>query len=188
MSAVVALLAALSFGAGTASATPANELRSFPGCPLLLESRSSGPCVQALQTYLNIVYGGYGLVEDGQFGAPTRIAVLDFQGRNHLPADGNVGGTTADELLAQVDEIRVQNVPTVSNPVPPGDGGAAAALGRPAAECMWERVKDKVPADLLTDIGARRLNAKELAGQLSRYLLPWDVAKVVWCVSFEKAN
>jgi murein L,D-transpeptidase YcbB/YkuD len=32
--------------------------------------------------------------ENGEFAASTRIAVLDFQGRNGLPADGNIGGTT----------------------------------------------------------------------------------------------
>ena len=44
---------------------------------------------------------GYDLTPDGKFGRLTRIAVLDFQGRNHLPADGNVGPVTANALLDQ---------------------------------------------------------------------------------------
>ncbi|EXG82287.1 peptidoglycan-binding domain-containing protein [Cryptosporangium arvum] len=74
--------------------------RSFAGCPLLIE-RFSGDCVVKLQHYLNVVNPGYALAEDGKFGRLTRIAVLDFQGRNRLGADGNVGGITADALTAQ---------------------------------------------------------------------------------------
>lgn len=52
-------------------------------CPLLVEGQSS-ECVLLLQSTLNQVDASYGLVEDGEFGPETRIAVLDFQARNGL--------------------------------------------------------------------------------------------------------
>jgi peptidoglycan hydrolase-like protein with peptidoglycan-binding domain len=85
----------------TTGVASAAEARSFPGCPVLLEDKSSGPCVERLQQELNTVNSGYHLQTTATFDAPTRIAVLDFQGRNHLGADGNVGAITADELDRQ---------------------------------------------------------------------------------------
>src|SRR5256885_7613141 len=61
----------------------ASDDRSFTGCPLLLEAKSSGPCVEKLQSELNAVNPQYKLTVTKSFDAPTRIAVLDFQGRNH---------------------------------------------------------------------------------------------------------
>lgn len=80
---------------------------SFVGCPLLLEGQESD-CVFILQHYLNAVDDSYDpgesydVPEDGYFGPATRIAVLDFQGRNDLPADGNVGPETAERLVELV--------------------------------------------------------------------------------------
>lgn len=79
---------------------PPSETASFDGCPLLLEGQRS-ECVAQLQRKLNRVNSAYDLDVTGFFGPNTRIAVLDFQGRNHLPADGNVGQTTAHELDSQ---------------------------------------------------------------------------------------
>jgi putative peptidoglycan binding protein len=90
----------LGLGANTGLASAAED-RSFPGCPLLLENVSSGPCVETLQRELNATNPGYNLQITATFDAPTRIAVLDFQGRNQLGADGNVGSITADELQRQ---------------------------------------------------------------------------------------
>ncbi|GAB3192346.1 hypothetical protein GCM10027261_04850 [Geodermatophilus arenarius] len=84
-----------------AAPATADTSRSFPGCPVLHEGDPSGTCVERLQHSLNAVNDGYDLDADGQFGSATRIAVLDFQGRNHLGADGIVGASTADELERQ---------------------------------------------------------------------------------------
>lgn len=98
---VASALAIFGHAGPAAAANDDTNVRSFPGCPLLIE-RFSGDCVVQLQRALNSVNSAYGLTEDGQFGPMTRIAVLDFQGRNRLGADGNVGGITADELLRQL--------------------------------------------------------------------------------------
>lgn len=112
--------AALVVAPGVAAA---DDSRSYPGCPLLLEGMS-GACVERLQMELNAVEPAHGLAEDGYFGAGTRIAVLDFQGRNGLGADGNVGSVTADLLSSQVDYWVASPVP--SSPSGPGLGGGGA--------------------------------------------------------------
>jgi peptidoglycan hydrolase-like protein with peptidoglycan-binding domain len=76
---------------------------SFSGCPKLSEG-DQGDCVRQLQNALNTVNSNYHLASDGKFGPDTRIAVLDFQGRNHLGADGIVGSTTASELARQAQQ------------------------------------------------------------------------------------
>lgn len=53
--------------------------------------------VKALQCRLNEL-GNYGLVVDGEWGAKTQKAVVDFQFNNQLEADGIVGKATASVL------------------------------------------------------------------------------------------
>ena len=84
-------------GSGLATA---DENSSFDGCPKLDEG-DSGPCVVMLQQRLNVVHPEYNLPETDFFGSKTRIAVLDFQGRNLLGPDGRFGSTTARELQRQ---------------------------------------------------------------------------------------
>jgi peptidoglycan hydrolase-like protein with peptidoglycan-binding domain len=118
--ALVVAAVLLAMGAGPAIAAPDTEYRSFPGCPLLVE-RFSGDCVQRLQHELNGVLSEYNLQEDGTFGAGTRIAVLDYQGRHHLPADGNVGSITADALQSEYD---------ATQPPPAAPGSAEECLNQ----------------------------------------------------------
>jgi len=80
-------------GGSTAVATSASpptrassrDGRAWPG--RLLTLGSSGPAVAYVQRLL-------GLRADGLFGAHTRQAVLEFQRRHHLNADGIVGPIT----------------------------------------------------------------------------------------------
>jgi peptidoglycan hydrolase-like protein with peptidoglycan-binding domain len=99
---LAALTAVLVVGgsAGTAAADD-TENRSYPGCPLLLEGQTHS-CVERLERDLDTVNPAYDLTPDEFFGADTRVAVLDFQGQRRLPADGNVGGLTADALAGEV--------------------------------------------------------------------------------------
>lgn len=104
---------------GVAVAEDEFDTGSFAGCPVLLEDRSSGSCVRKLQRYLNAVNDEYDLAVTGRFGRDTRIAVLDFQGRNGLDADGNVGDDTARELRRQALEHGSVRSP---RPAPQGPG------------------------------------------------------------------
>ena len=181
----VIVSAGLTSGNGIAAAD--TEARSFPGCPLLLEHRSAGPCVTKLQMDLNAVNDGYHLYPDGEFGADTRIAVLDFQGRNHLGADGNVGAATADELSRQA-AIAGGNQEPPAPPVEPqserrSDPGGVVDTGKSGPECLREAVKDKIPDEVVDKILEGHLPKKEVIKQLKKYLgTPLDVAKAVKCV------
>jgi peptidoglycan hydrolase-like protein with peptidoglycan-binding domain len=121
LAAILAACATVVF-AGVASAQ--EEPRSFPGCPVLVEG-STGPCVEKLQRELNAVLPAYGLDVDSEFGAGTRIAVLDFQGRHLLGADGQVGAQTADALQAEYDALP----PPVDSPRPGKPIPTIVALG-----------------------------------------------------------
>ncbi|PVZ03972.1 GDSL-type esterase/lipase family protein [Actinomycetospora cinnamomea] len=110
--------------AGHAAFPPDDETRSYFGCPLLLEGQRH-PCVVRLQNDLNAIEESYALPGTDVFGPATRIAVLDFQGRHRLPADGNVGGRTADLLDTQARQARSASEPQPA-PHPPG---RYAALG-----------------------------------------------------------
>jgi len=110
-------------------AADADEQRSYPGCPLLLEGNQNR-CVERLQHDLNAVNSSYNLPETGFFGPLTRTAVLDFQGRNKLPADGNVGSETADLLADQA---------TSSSFVPSPRPGAPLSPINPDSDVLAER-------------------------------------------------
>ncbi len=58
-----------------------------------LKLRSKGDSVRLLQELLND--NGYNLIVDGIFGRGTEKAVIDFQKKNNLIADGIVGTKTS---------------------------------------------------------------------------------------------
>jgi peptidoglycan hydrolase-like protein with peptidoglycan-binding domain len=130
------------------------QARSFPGCPLLIE-RFAGDCVRKLQNDLNIVHPEYRLAVDGAFGPNTRIAVLDFQGRNHLGADGNVGGITADALSAQLPPPVPGALPScldrgmVSDEQGRCVSDGVVGGGKPLTACLKEAVIDEARERLL---------------------------------------
>jgi len=130
---------------------------SLIGCPLLLEDKSSGPCVEALKGELNAVNPAYGLdTSNADFDAATRIAVLDFQGRNHLEADGNVGSVTAEELQRQYEALPGVDDPVVGggeSTAPPGSNPGYPSGFDPAGAAAWavEHVDDISGADFRGD-------------------------------------
>lgn len=75
------------------------KIGGTPPPPPTIKEGSSGEAVKRAQTALN-AKGNYGLVVDGVFGAKTKAAVIDFQTKNGLTADGIVGPKTWEKLLA----------------------------------------------------------------------------------------
>lgn len=63
---------------------------------MLLKNGSEGSAVRELQEKLNKI--GAGLVADGQFGAKTEKAVINFQNFYSLEVDGIVGANTKEQL------------------------------------------------------------------------------------------
>ena len=57
--AATVMVAVAFIGASTGVAAAAPAERSFPGCPMLSENNSSGPCVKQLQNDLNTINPGY---------------------------------------------------------------------------------------------------------------------------------
>jgi peptidoglycan hydrolase-like protein with peptidoglycan-binding domain len=154
---------------------------------MLSEDNSSGSCVVQLENDLNTVNSSYNLQTDGVFGSGVRIAVLDFQGRNHLGADGLVGATTADELSqqAEADGSVATPMPSQQSPGDESDEGSAEPMGKSAVDCFIERVKDKIPDDVIQNLIAGHLGKKELLDKLEKYgETPLDAAKAAWCVTF----
>jgi hypothetical protein len=89
--------------AATALPVAFAQEESFSGCPVLREGvENDDLCVTTLQEYLQQENPAHNLPATGFFGAQTRIAVLDFQGRNGLGADGIVGRETARLLVEKV--------------------------------------------------------------------------------------
>ena len=65
----------------------------------ILRTGSRGQEVKALQSRLNAL-GYYNDEIDGQFGALTKTAVIEFQKANGLNADGMVGAETKEVLYS----------------------------------------------------------------------------------------
>lgn len=125
-----------------------------------LRNGSTGQNVQTLQTRL--VQKGYKLTIDGIFGSATEIAVMSFQSRNGLEADGVAGEKTLKALglfQAETNSFRGETpsgkkivlVSAGHSTVPPRDPGAT---GNGYVEAV-EAVK-------LRDSIATRLRAKGL--------------------------
>lgn len=86
----------LLFGkSGGASTSAPSGSTSSPRMPVLMKG-AEGQHVEALQTLLN-KHGDH-LIVDGVFGNDTRNAVINFQRRNGLVADGKAGPYTFDKL------------------------------------------------------------------------------------------
>jgi peptidoglycan hydrolase-like protein with peptidoglycan-binding domain len=104
----------------------------------MLEGQTS-TCISLLQLSLNKA-GSYNLSTDGSFGAATRTAVLDFQGRNGLPADGNAGSEVAAALIGQVGDHNVVDLGRSNPSAGVGVGASASAeiSSIPAENCQSE--------------------------------------------------
>jgi hypothetical protein len=151
LSVLTSLVAVLAATLGLLLVVPglaAAEEPPLSSCPLLLENKSTGTCVALLQHALNKTGAPYNLPEGkqpgaGTFGAATRIAVLDFQGRNGLAADGNAGPQVIRALVAQVGDVRP---PDITAP-PPG-------TGQPALKCTAHKANTATWAKCQSTDGA----------------------------------
>jgi len=84
---------------------------------MVLRMNSRGEAVSDLQRRLNQL--GYKLAVDGIFGSLTQRAVIDFQRKNRLVADGIVGILTRTRLVSQTSSPAAAGLATVTSSVPP---------------------------------------------------------------------
>ncbi|MEO1559981.1 MAG: peptidoglycan-binding protein [Cyanobacteria bacterium J06632_19] len=80
--------------------------------PSNLRIGSVGEDVKLLQTQLKKL-GYYNGIADGQFGATTRLAVIEFQQKQGLQADGIAGSQTRE--LIKADTLKEDNFPSEDN-------------------------------------------------------------------------
>lgn len=181
---------------GTAVAAPA-DVPALVDCGLILENQS-GQCVSMLQNALNAEHPEYSLSPDGAFGPATRIAVLDFQGRHHLPADGNAGPVTLTELSSLTSSVPTPQpgepvtvtdsdvcgaallVPDNAGGCRELDSGSAVGAGKPVGQCLYEQYEK-----LLKDIAGKKkgIGGEAIAigkGGLKRLIAPAQAVKCVW--------
>ncbi|MCZ8156203.1 MAG: peptidoglycan-binding domain-containing protein [Leptospira sp.] len=91
---------------------------------MLLSLGSKGSLVQALQN--NLTKLGYILKPDGIFGAQTKSAVIAFQKKNGLVADGIVGVATNNKINSLLESVNPITAafntavlqPTSTTPIP----------------------------------------------------------------------
>ncbi len=76
----------------------------------LLRVGSKGEAVKTLQRNLNSL--GYNLSVDGDFGPGTKNAVIDFQRKNGLSADGIVGPATQAKIKEKLSTNKVVKIAT----------------------------------------------------------------------------
>ncbi|MEQ3552330.1 peptidoglycan-binding domain-containing protein [Pseudonocardia nematodicida] len=184
---LTAILAAVTVGAApTALAAVPTAAVAQPGPTRLVDcGRVSegdvGPCSAMVQAALNDTGAPYGLTEDGRFGPGTRIALLDFQGRNRLGADGIAGPETL-RLLDHVAAVARQGGVASPRPAPLQpcgqrqvrhngtclDTGGVVAGGRSAVECADEATRRAVKKilDEETAAGAAKQGARQLGKKL----------------------
>ena len=74
-------------------------MASVPAWPVL-NTGDTGVNVKALQCLL--VFRGYDITVDGDFGPATKSAVVGFQGRKGLTTDGNAGPSTLSAIVDTV--------------------------------------------------------------------------------------
>lgn len=95
-----------------------------------LRRGSKGEDVLALQRQLNTL--GYGLAEDGSYGAATESAVRDYQSKNNLSVDGVVGTHTWGALTSNTNPAATQT---------------PAAEAEPPEPTALQKVEEAKPAD-----------------------------------------
>jgi peptidoglycan hydrolase-like protein with peptidoglycan-binding domain len=111
---------------------------------ILLKQGTKGSTVKALQEKL-------GVTADGQFGAGTAKAVLDYQKKNGLAADGVAGPATLAQMklfkevtqetvkMSQVPVSGDLKMPTAAPNIPAGEVKAASAA--PGIGSIWDTIK-----------------------------------------------
>lgn len=127
---------------------------------------SSGASVRQLQQALN--KAGYSLDVDGGFGPKTQAAVLDYQKKNGLAADGVVGSETWGSLMGTTASAAKPQTPTTAKQVLSGVSDETA--DRLAALEKGYREGDEVAAALAVSQSMKALRPGEYSSAFEEEL------------------
>ena len=135
---------------------PASAGRAVADAPLgerALQAGAQGADVEQLQRELNVL--GYGLTVDGRFGPKTRDAVVAFETRRGLEADGVVDAATLAALNAAAAERRARDdkVVTAQRAATPIAGAGAAVTATAVISTSVDMAKDVKSLDDGTVVG-----------------------------------
>ena len=75
-----------------------NELQKLTDSKVFLKEKSQGPSVGTVQRFLNI-YNDTSAKVDNDYGASTKVAVIDFQKDTGITADGEAGPGTFKKMI-----------------------------------------------------------------------------------------
>ena len=156
---------------------------SLPTAEPVIRNGSAGEAVTKLQTRLQEL-GYYTDAVDGQYGAGTRTAVINFQQAHGLDADGIFGPATSEILYSDEAKPYVTPVPT-STPAPTQDTTSIAAIQQRLADLgYYTGVVDGLTgpatkAAVKKFQQAHGLDADGVCGPATAYVLFSDEAKAV---------
>lgn len=123
------------------------DAKPLPSTDGMLRLNSTGNAVKKLQTNLNTVMKS-GLTVDGQFGAKTQAAVIAFQKRYGLEADGIYGPQSAAMMKAA---LAGKTTPIKPKPKPPTGTLAVDGQFGPATCAALQRALNRHGASLDVD-------------------------------------
>ncbi len=142
----------------------------------VLRLGARGPDVAALQRDLNVL--NYGLDEDGEFGGRTRDAVMRFEARRGLAADGVADAAMLAALASAVDARQARSVRR---------GSASAAATPIAGAAVGVGAVATTGVDLARDV--QSLNDGTLFGLALVFALVVGIGSVVlWRFAMRRAE
>ena len=117
---------------------------AIPAYYSLIHVGSSGPDVALVQTWLNGIrdpctWHGI-LAVDGSFGTGSEKAVMEFQLRNRLTADGKVGLATWNALYSKYTAKHGLNVPYPGVALRTGNEGGTVRLVQQKLNSLGEKI------------------------------------------------
>lgn len=119
-------------------------MNPIPAYYSLLRSGSSGPDVALVQTWLNGIRDACSWYEplkvDGRFGPAAEKAVMEFQLRHRLAADGKVGKATWAALHAQYALKHGTRTPYPGIPLRQGSAGSCVRMVQQSLHAQGERL------------------------------------------------
>lgn len=137
---------------------------AIPAYYSLIQQGSNGPDIALVQTWLNGIRDQCTwhdiLAVDGRFGAGSEKAVMEFQLRNKLKADGKVGQTTWNTLYDQYTARHGLGTPYPGIALRTGMAGGSVRLLQQKLNTLGETLSADGKFGTATAAAVRRFQAR----------------------------